>query len=185
MITERDHNKIWITPNVINELGCNLLRDIHLGIEKVEVEHIQGNDVTPSTPIDDNASFRYDSHDGKEMSVLKGDELDKALEVIQDVVPNHIDFDIVNYAQVIVYRTDTCFPPHKDLADDNDYATAIFTLNDNYLGGKFTVEPGITIDRNMGTMVAFNNSTEVWHSVEPVYHGERWVFAVWFGREHD
>ena len=71
MITERDHNKIWITPNVINELGRNLLRDIHLGIEKVEVEHIQGNDVTPSTPIDDNASFRYDSHDGKEMSVLK------------------------------------------------------------------------------------------------------------------
>ena len=102
-------------------MGCNLLRDIHLGIEKVEVEHIQGNDVAP---IDDNASFRYDSHDGKEMSVLKGDELDKALEVIQDVVPNHIDFAMVNYTQVIVYRTDTCFPPHKDLADNNDYATA-------------------------------------------------------------
>ena len=37
----------------------------------------------------------------------------------------------------------------------------------------------ITIDRNMGTMVAFNNSTEVWHSVEPVYQAND-VFAVWF-----
>ena len=42
MITDRDHNKIWITPNVINEIGCSTLRDIHLGIEKVEVDHIQG-----------------------------------------------------------------------------------------------------------------------------------------------
>src|SRR6056300_1521753 len=148
MITDRDHNKIWITPNVLNEIGCSTLRDIHLNIQKVEVDHIQENDVTPSIPIDDNASFRYDSHDGKEMSVLKGEDLDKAMNVIQDVIPNHIDFDVVNYAQVIVYRTDTCFPPHKDQADDNDYATAIFTLNDDYLGGKFTVEPGITIDRN-------------------------------------
>jgi len=106
------------------------------------------------------------------------------MKVVGDILPNHIDFGTVNFAQVIVYRQGTCFDAHKDQADDNDYATAIFTLNDDYLGGKFTVEPGITIDRCQGTMVAFNNSTEVWHQVEPVYQGERWVFAVWFGREN-
>ena len=31
-------------------------------------------------------------------------------------------------------------------------------------------------------MVTFNNSTERWHGVEPIYDGERWVFAIWFGR---
>jgi predicted 2-oxoglutarate/Fe(II)-dependent dioxygenase YbiX len=181
---DRDHNKIWITPNVLNEIGCSTLRDIHLNVKKVEVEYLEKNDVTPSPPIDNNASFRYDSRDGKEFSILKDKELDEAMKVVGDILPNHIDFGTVNFAQVIVYRQGTCFDAHKDEADNNDYATAIFTLNDDYLGGKFTVEPGITIDRCQGTMVAFNNSTEVWHQVEPVYQGERWVFAVWFGREN-
>jgi len=55
---DRDHNKIWITPNVLNEIGCSTLRDIHLNVKKVEVEYLEKNDVTPSPPIDNNASFR-------------------------------------------------------------------------------------------------------------------------------
>ena len=34
-------------------------------------------------------------------------------------------------------------------------------------------------------MVAFNNSTIRWHSVEPIFQGERYVFLVWFRKAEE
>jgi hypothetical protein len=34
-------------------------------------------------------------------------------------------------------------------------------------------------------MIAFNNSTERWHGVDPILVGERWVLALWFDRGDD
>lgn len=179
----RDHNQIWITPNVITPAGCKKLIDIHLDAKKIKVDYLQGNDINPPEDLPADATFKYDAHDGKEISIVRGDEFTEAMKVVNSVIPPHIDFSTINYASILRYTEGGFFAPHKDQADMGDFATAIFTLNEDYLGGKFTVEPGITIDRCQGTMVAFNNSTEVWHQVEPIYSGERYVFAIWFGRE--
>ena len=57
-------------------------------------------------------------------------------------------------------------------------------LNDDYKGGRLNVEGNI-IDNNQGTVVLFNNSTEMWHSVEPIYEGDRLVLLLWFGRNDE
>ena len=58
----------------------------------------------------------------------------------------------------------------KDIADGKDFATMMLFLNDDYKGGRLNVEGNI-IDNNQGTVVLFNNSTEMWHSVEHIYEG--------------
>jgi len=64
-----------------------------------------------------------------------------------------------------------------------DYGTCIVQLNDNFAGGHLNVE-GCIIPKRAGTMAFFNNSSETWHGVEPIYDGERYVFLMWFGREY-
>jgi hypothetical protein len=37
-----------------------------------------------------------------------------------------------------------------------------------------------TFDLDEGSVLAFNNSTERWHGVEPIFQGERYVLLMWF-----
>ena len=100
------------------------------------------------------------------------------------IIPEHPDFDVINFIQIAHYHQDSFFAPHKDIADSNDTATMMLLLNDEYRGGTINIR-GNQIESSTGTVVMFNNSTETWHSVEPIYEGERYVLLVWFGREND
>ena len=99
-------------------------------------------------------------------------------------MPDHPDFDTINFMQVAHYHQDTFFPPHKDIADSNDTGTMMILLNDDYRGGNINVN-GTRVDNAIGTVVSFNNSTEVWHSVDPILQGDRYVLLVWFGRNDE
>ena len=57
-------------------------------------------------------------------------------------------------------------------------------LNDEYRGGQLNVQ-GNLIGKETGTLTFFNNSTHVWHGVEPIYEGQRFVLLIWFGRNEN
>ena len=86
--------------------------------------------------------------------------------------------------QIVHYAQDAMFPFHKDVAEDTDFGTMILQLNDGYKGGRLIVD-GNYIAKNEGTATFFNNSTQMWHGVEPIYEGDRYVLLVWFGRDED
>ena len=73
-----------------------------------------------------------------------------------------------NFSKYISRRSMTRFLVHHEL----------FKLQLNVQGNY--------IANNQGTCTFFNNSTEMWHGVEPIYEGTRFVLLIWFGREeHD
>ena len=78
------------------------------------------------------------------------------------------------------YPKDSCFPIHKDDADSMDSGTVIFFLNNNFTGGNLLIN-GHTILGKTGTMVAFDNCTKTYHSVEPIFDGIRYTLCIWFG----
>ena len=79
------------------------------------------------------------------------------------------------------YPTGTFFPTHKDDADGRDTGTIIFTLNDEFQGGELMVN-GHMLKCRKGTMIAFNNNTRTFHSVEPISRGVRFTLCIWFGK---
>ena len=144
------------------------------------------NDANKVEPVDLSAmdrTWKYTHSDGKDFVVLHPDDImfKRCMEYVDPFLPKNEDYQGVNYAQIIRYRKDTKFDFHMDTADGNDTATAIWFLNEEYDGGRLNVE-GHILNPRRGSMVTFNNSTERWHGVEPIYDGERWVFAIWFGR---
>lgn len=162
--------------NIINE-------HMRLPFSEITMGHDgQENKVAAVNEEDMNHTWKYSTPDGKEFTVLQPGsvEFDRCIEFCYDFLPKAPEYGKVNYAQIIRYPEGTLFPFHKDNADSEDTATAIFFLNEEYEGGRLNVE-GHTIQPRRGTMVTFNHSTKRWHGVEPIYRGERWVFAIWFG----
>jgi len=106
------------------------------------------------------------------------------VDIIEDWFPPHPDFEKVNFMQIIEYQEESFFPFHKDIADSKDTATALFALNGEYGGGNLQVEENVFNIKN-GDMVAFNNSTKRFHGVSPISWGNRFVLAIWFGREEE
>jgi len=104
------------------------------------------------------------------------------MDKIMPVVPNHDDFGFISYISVMEYPVGTLLDWHKDSADPYDTATAILVLDNEFTGGKLTVDD-IVIDAKQGDMVMFNHSQNTWHSVSPVNSGFRTVVAVWFQSE--
>ena len=45
------------------------------------------------------------------------------------------------------------------------------------------IDKGNLIAKDIGPIAFFNNSTKMWHGVEPIYEGQRFVLLIWFGRE--
>ena len=180
-------SKTWINfvPCTLDDKICDELIELHNSLPYADI-NIDGVKILPTDPQyqDNLKSYKYQwPHDGnREHTMIYGDELVRVEEIIEDIKPDHRDYFRISFCQIIRYRTGGFFHPHKDNADQDDSATAIITLNDNYDGGRFVVEPGVTIKAPSGSMIAFNNSTELWHMVEPIYAGERWVLAVWFQR---
>ena len=176
---------IMILPSNITQEGCDLIIEQHNNlpfsdVEETDFQQFQPIDVKPGM------SYKYEHHTGIDYSVIEDNtkEFKKIIQVFEAIVPEHPDFDTINFMQVAHYHPDTFFPPHKDIADSNDTATMMILLNDNYRGGNITVN-GTRIDNAIGTVVSFNNSTEVWHSVDPILQGDRYVLLVWFGRNDE
>ena len=87
------------------------------------------------------------------------------------LIPDHPDFRRITYMQIVHYKEDSFFPFHRDVAEDTDFGTCIMQLNDDYKGGTLNVQ-GNLIAKDIGTITFFNNSTKMWHGVEPKIDNE-------------
>ena len=187
---EIEPNILIVKPRIINDRGCETLIKIHENavFDNVTIEN--EHDITPSLKVQKfNLSYKYKAGLGKDHMTLAHDspEWNKAIEVVGSQIPDHRDFDRITYMQIVHYATDSLFPWHRDMAKNDvgrDYGTCIVQLNDNFAGGHLNVE-GCIIPKRAGTMAFFNNSSETWHGVEPIYDGERYVLLIWFGREYE
>ena len=186
---ELEANILIVKPRIINDRGCETLINIHENAVFDDVTIENEHDITPSERVQEfNLSYKYHASNNKDHMTLAHDspEWKKALEVVGSQIPDHRDFDRITYMQIVHYYTDAYFPFHRDMAKNDvgrDYGTCIVQLNDNFAGGHLNVE-GCIIPKRAGTMAFFNNSSETWHGVEPIYDGERYVLLIWFGREY-
>ena len=94
-------------------------------------------------------------------------------------IPEHEDFKEISYVSIIQYPEGTHMPFHRDNADDLDTGTVIFNLNDEFKGGNFHVD-GHTFIPFLGNMIAFNDSVNRWHGVDPVFGEERFSLCIWY-----
>ena len=182
---ERYNDFITILPQNITIEGCDQIIQQHQNLPFSEVEEVDDLSFKP-VDVKEGISYKYQHESGIDYSVIYDGtkEFAKVVEVFEGIIPEHPDFDVINFIQIAHYHQDSFFAPHKDIADSNDTATMMLLLNDEYRGGTINIR-GNQIESSTGTVVMFNNSTETWHSVEPIYEGERYVLLVWFGREND
>ena len=170
---------IIIEPRTLNDQGCQEIIDIHSQIKEVEYDFGDGDHEI--IPEDDSVSFRY-THYGKDMATLRSPEAEQVLDIVGDLLPQHPDFNNVHYLQIVKYNERSFFPFHEDAADIRDTGTTMILLNDDYSGGELMIEPGVRITPSKGTIISFNNSTEILHGVEPIYRGHRYALLIWYGR---
>lgn len=187
---DNEPNFVYIKPRIVNDRGCSTLIHMFLDMPFDDVTIENEHDITPSERVQEfNLSYKYEAGYNKDHMTLaeNSPEWNKALEVIGAQIIDHRDFDRITFMQIVHYKEDALFPFHRDMAKNDigrDYGTCITQLNDDFHGGQLNVE-GCLIPKRAGTMAFFNNSSEVWHGVEPIYEGERYVLLIWFGREYD
>jgi hypothetical protein len=185
-----DRNSTFITtmPHIINNLGTEQILNLFHDCPFDDVEYIDGtSEHIPSKKVTElQLSYKYPAEHNKDhMTISYGSpEFSAVLEVMDHLIPEHPDFATITYMQIVHYKENAFFPFHKDIAEDTDFGTAIVQLNEGYKGGQLNVH-GNVIANNAGTITFFNNSTQMWHGVEPIYEGERFVLLIWFGRNED
>ena len=183
-------NHTLLRKNVLTKDDCNKLITIMLSTEFSELDEtsLEGHSIEPKDKklLETEISWKYAHPDGKDYLNLIPDspEFNEAMEIVMDTLPDDEQYGMVNFAQIIKYNTGTLFHWHKDIADENDSATVIFTLNGNFEGGQFNLDKD-TFNIGEGDSIAFNNSTDRWHNVSPITKGERFCFAIWFGISED
>ena len=116
------------------------------------------------------------------MATLRSPEAEQVLDIVGDMLPQHPDFDNIHFVQIVKYNERSFFPFHEDAADSSDTGTTMILLNDDYSGGELMIEPGVRITPSKGTIISFNNSTDILHGVEPIYKGQRYALLIWYGR---
>ena len=186
---ERHTDFITTLPRIINEAGVDHIMEQFNSCAIDDDTHYNpdNSEVIPSDKIiEHNLSYKYQADMNKiHMTVASGSkEFNACLDVFEHLIPEHPDFETITYMQIVHYGQDSMFPFHKDIAEDTDFGTMIMQLNDEYKGGQLNVEGNI-IANNEGTCTFFNNSTQMWHGVEPIYEGDRYVLLVWFGRDEN
>ena len=185
-IDSRHADFITILPHLITPEGCDHIIEQFYNLPFTECEYGDSN-VTPPKEIDDaRVSYKYEADWNKDHATFMPDtkEYNAVLEVMGHLIPEHPDFARITYMQVVHYKEDSFFPFHRDTAEDTDFGTCIMQLNDEYRGGQLNVQ-GNLIGKETGTLTFFNNSTHVWHGVEPIYEGQRFVLLIWFGRNEN
>ena len=186
---DRHTDFITILPRIINEAGVDhIMEQFHsCAIDEETTYNPDTSEIMPSEKIMEfNQSYKYEADMNKiHMTVADGTkEFGACLEVFEHLIPEHPDFRTITYMQIVHYAKDSMFPFHQDIAEDTDFGTMILQLNDGYKGGQLNVQ-GNLIANNEGTCTFFNNSTQTWHGVEPIYEGDRYVLLVWFGRDEN
>lgn len=181
---EREQDFIQVFTGAITEKGCEEIIDIHFNIpyeEDIQFDEDTEKEIGPEDKTSRNLAWKYAHHSNIDYSIipLESNEFTKILEIMGNVIPNHVDFEVVQYMKIAHYKEGSQFPYHKDVGETTDTGFLAMTLNNNYNGGKMFV------DRNSftlpaGSILAFNNNTERWHGVEPIVNGERFVLLMWF-----
>ena len=183
---QRNSTFIHTMPHIINDIGCSHIIDQYINLPFTEMEYSDSN-VTPPQEIEDSrVSYKYGADHNKDHATFMPEtkEYDAVIDVMGHLIPDHPDFRRITYMQVVHYKEDSFFPFHRDVAEETDFGTCICQLNEEYKGGQLNVQ-GNLIAKNAGTCTFFNNSTDMWHGVEPIYEGQRFVLLIWFGRDKE
>jgi len=182
---------LFIFDEVIPMDDCELIIKRFERAPETEVEITQDGEngqygeVAVAKNPDENNRVKYIDQYGRTLynfSYEDNPDFKYIINKVVDHLPKGPDFYRVNFAQIIHYPTGTFMPIHQDKADDDDSATAIVMLNDGFEGGRLWVD-GHTIYSGTGTVVGFNGSQDRFHYVEPIFAGDRYVLAIWFGPE--
>lgn len=166
----------------LDEDCCEAIINLHeqaTETEVVEGERHAGEYIAVNT--EDEHKMKYEDTMGRVCYNVGFDnpDFEKIMSWVEPVIPWNDDFGQVTYMQILHYQQDSQMVFHKDQADSGDTGTIIFNLNDGFQGGRHMVD-GHQLIPFIGTMIAFNNSTERWHGVDPILVGDRWVLALWF-----
>ena len=177
---QKGSNFMVIHDEVLQDWICE---EIQVEFETTPLVEVEEYDNSKFVPLDENFSgrnHRYEHQNRIHCNIFPGPTQEYILERIEWALPKGWAFGSINYMQIIKYQEGSHFPWHMDEADDNDTGTVIVFLNDNFIGGQLNVS-GHRFLTKRGTIVGFNNSTEVMHCVEPIQRGERFCLAIWFG----
>ena len=174
-------NILTIGHQAIDEDLCHTLMDLFDEQEMTEVYDVDSTGKVMTSKESELYRMKYQDKSGRVVYSIGYDNnhFHEIMEWIDPILPTSDDYREVSQMQLILYPTNSCMPFHMDFADSEDTATAIFNLNDNFHGGRLIVD-GHIIHPSTGQMVCFNNSTEIWHGVDTVLRGERYVLALWF-----
>lgn len=184
---ETASNLLMIADSVLTQETCDVIINVMDRMVISEVFQEDDGKICAKELSVMDKSWRYEHpRMGHDVTVLEQGTapFEEVLDLVEPYLPKTAEFGEITYATIMKYPQDTMFQWHKDEADQNDTGTTIFMLNDNYQGGRLNVE-GHILQPRTGTMVAFNNSTERWHGVEPLFQGERYVLAIWFKRHNE
>ena len=162
---------------------CDAMIDMHEAAPFTELKSINEEHEGHFIPLhdEDQDKAKFTNECGVTSYFIGGTNPDfnQIMEWIDEFVPWGDDFETIAYMQILHYPMESYMNWHKDSADEGDTGTVIFNLNEDFTGGNFHLD-GHTITPYTGSMVAFNNSTERWHGVEPILTGERYVLSIWF-----
>ncbi len=173
-------NFMIVHDEAVNPAICAEIIERFEEIPLVEVENKGGNKFLPVDEAYHTATHRYESQGRIHGNIYPGHLFNDIFDMVGFALAKGREFGEVNYVQIIKYPEGSFFPWHMDVADDRDSGTQILMLNDNFVGGQLNVA-GHRFLTKQGTIIGFNNSTKVFHNVEPIYKGSRYCLAIWFG----
>ena len=179
---QASNNIVIVHDQAIQEWVCTDIIERFEELPIVEIEETAQNNFATVDPEMQNKNHRYISQDRTHGNIYQHDGalFNHIIDSVSFALPKGWEFGTINYMQIIKYPEESSFPWHKDATDPNDTATSMLFLNDDFLGGELTIA-GHKIQTKVGTVVGFNNSTEVWHGVAPIIKGTRYVLAIWYG----
>ena len=176
------NNFLVVHDEAVAEWVCRDIIDQFEEIPIVEIEETHQNSFATVDPDMQEKNHRYE-HQGRIHANIyqhAGSFFNSIIDQVGFALPKGYEFGSINYMQIIKYQEESFFPFHKDATDPNDTATSMLFLNDDFLGGELTVA-GHKFQTKTGTIVGFNNSTQVLHGVAPIIKGDRYVLAIWYG----
>ena len=181
---EREQDFIQVFTSAITDEGCTEIINIHNSIpyeEEIDFDEETEKEIGPEEKTSRNLPWKYAHHSNIDYTIipLESNEFSKIMEIMGHVIPNHVDFEVIQYMKIAHYKEGSQFPYHKDVGETTDTGFLTMTLNNEYNGGKMSVDRN-TFTLPAGSILAFNNNTERWHGVEPIFSGERFALLMWF-----
>lgn len=166
----RDFNTLIYTTRVLTPQACNEIQQFHFRTQYYKDDEIE--------ELNQHKSYKRRMGDN-DVCVMRGKEKRTIVDIVNPALPEMMDFGACTDVETVNYPAGT----YVDFGTDQEYrGICIFTLNDNYRGGRYYNEPGALLDPPMGSMIAFNNVDINLHGMEPVYDGDLWVLKLYFKR---